>query len=284
MEVLSGKDVSAVVRERLKSEAQGFKEKHGVSPGLAVVLVGSDAASQVYVKNKVKACEKVGFYSERHDCSEDITEEELLDLISSLNENSNIHGILVQLPLPKHLNETRVLERIDPMKDADGFSFENLGLLLAGQKRVAACTPFGVIEILDHYKIPMEGKNAVVVGRSNIVGKPMALLLLERNATVTVCHSRTKDLSAVTREADIVVVAAGKPRFLGKADFKEGATVIDVGIHRLEDGKLCGDVRYEELDGWASAATPVPGGVGPMTIAMLLHNTLKLAKLKPQEH
>ncbi len=285
MKVLSGKEVAKVRSDDLKARVAQFKEAKGRAPELAVILVGEDPASQVYVRNKGKACEKVGIHSIEKKVPADITEAELFKLIDEFNESNTVDGILVQFPLPGHLSKEKVLARIQPMKDPDGLTYENLGLLWAGQTRVASCTPLGVMKILEHYQIPIEGKRAVVIGRSNIVGKPMAQLLNEANATVSICHSRTKDLHAYTKEADIVVVAAGKPRFVGKEAFKEGVVIVDVGIHRIEvDGKnkLCGDVRYEELEGLASAATPVPGGVGPMTIQMLLENTLHLAELRNQ--
>ena len=244
------------------------------------MIVGDDPASHVYVKNKIKACSSVGIKSQQYRLDAKTKESQLIELIHTLNQDKGVHGVLVQLPLPEHINEERILSHLDPLKDSDGLCVENLGLLLSGRKRVAPCTPFGVIQILKKHKIPIEGQNAVVVGRSRIVGKPMALLLLEENATVTLCHSRTKDLDFHLNRADIVVVAAGKPGFLGAKNFRKGCVIVDVGIHRKEGGRLCGDVRYNELLTVARAATPVPGGVGPMTIAMLLENTLKLAELQ----
>ena len=282
MKILSGKEVSQARREKISQQVQQLKSEKGITPGLAVVLVGEDPASQVYVRNKGKACEQVGINSFEHGLAAESSAEELKTVIEELNQNSEVHGILVQLPLPKHLNSDEVLSWIDPQKDPDALTVENMGLCWKGQARVTPCTPTGVMAIFEHYGIEVEGKYAVVVGRSNIVGKPMAQLLQMANATVTMCHSRTKDLRKFTAEADIVVVAAGKPLMLGREDFKEGAIVADVGIHRQEvEGKtkLCGDVRFDELEGWVQAATPVPGGVGPMTITMLLENTLKLASL-----
>ena len=281
MQLLDGKAVAAQKRQEIAEDIEEFIQFHQRAPGLAVVLVGEDPASTVYVRNKIKACEQVGVLSFEHRLPERTSPEELETLITRLNQDDQVDGILVQLPLPKRLDEYDVLSWIDPHKDPDGLTTENLGLMLSGRARIYSCTPNGVMEILKHYEISIEGKLAVVVGRSNIVGKPMALLLQNANATVTVCHSRTPDIRLHTRQADIVVVAAGKKALLGKKDFKQGAVVVDVGMHReVVDGKtkFCGDVRFEELDGWVSAATPVPGGVGPMTITMLLHNTLQLAK------
>jgi methylenetetrahydrofolate dehydrogenase (NADP+)/methenyltetrahydrofolate cyclohydrolase len=280
---LDGTLVAKTRRERLAAAIKDFREKSGIQPGLAVVLVGDDPASQVYVKNKIKTCEEVGIKSFASFPPATTTEADLLAKVKELNEDKNVHGILVQLPLPKHISEEKILDALDPKKDPDGLTAANLGLFWSGRTRVAPCTPTGVMKILEHFKIALAGKRAVVIGRSNIVGKPMAHHLINANATVTVVHSKTPDVSAITREADIVVVAAGKPRFMGKNDFKKGAVVVDVGIHR-ENGKLCGDVRYEELEGWAEAATPVPGGVGPMTIQMLMENTLHLAELAQKNH
>ncbi len=279
MQLLDGRTYAKERRSRLKEQVEQFQQSSGISPCLAVVLVGDDPASQVYVSHKIKACAQAGIQSIERRLSGQTTEEELLQVIEDLNSNQSVHGILVQLPLPDGINEDRVLDKISPLKDADGLSVENLGMLLAGRKRVTPCTPSGVIELLKHNKVKIEGANAVVVGRSEIVGKPMALLLMEENATVTICHSRTKNLKEHLLRADLVVVAAGKPEFLGQGDFKADSVVVDVGIHRKENGKLCGDVRFEEIKEEVSAITPVPGGVGPMTIAMLLENTLELAKL-----
>lgn len=284
MELLDGRALSKEWREGLKARIGDWKKESGQTPCLAVVLVGEDPASQVYVSHKVKACREVGVESLEKRLSAETSESELIDLVSSLNEDPQVNGILVQLPLPIHIDESKVIESIDPLKDADGLTIENLGRLVAGQKRVAPCTPFGVIQLLKKHKIPMSGQNAVVIGRSQIVGKPMALLLLEENATVTICHSKTRDLKTHLMSADIVVVAAGRPEFLGAEDFRDGSVVVDVGIHRKENGKLCGDVRFEEVKDKAKAMTPVPGGVGPMTIAMLLENTFKLAQLQGGLH
>lgn len=280
MELMDGRALSKEWREGLKARIADFQSQTGVQPCLAVVLVGDDPASQVYVSHKIKACAEAGIASVEKRLPADTSQESLEALIAELNQDSKVHGILVQLPLPKHLDEFSVIEKISPTKDVDGLCIENIGLLAAGRKRVAPCTPHGVIQLLKKHKIEISGQNAVVIGRSQIVGKPMALLLLEENATVTICHSRTKDLKSHLHAADIVVVAAGIPEFLGKDDFKEGTVIVDVGIHRKEDGKLCGDVRFNELKDSAKAMTPVPGGVGPMTIAMLLENTLKLAQLQ----
>ncbi len=279
---LSGTEVAKVRSVALKEKAEHLAQSLGRKPGLAVIIVGSDPASQVYVKNKVKTTVALGLESFHYELPENISEAALLAKIDELNERSDVDGILVQLPLPKHIRSEVISERIRPEKDPDGLTVGNLGLLFVGRKRVAPCTPWGVMAILEHYRIPLAGRHAVVVGRSQIVGKPMAQLLLEANATVTVCHSKSRDLPAITRTGEIVVVAAGQPRFLGREAFAKESVVIDVGIHRPTQGdfagKLCGDVRFEELEGLASAATPVPGGVGPMTIQMLMENTVLLAE------
>lgn len=275
--IIDGKKISEELKETIKVEVGKLKEK-GITPGLAVVLVGENPASKVYVKNKKKACENVGIYSEEHTLPEKTTQEELLSLVEKLNKDSNIHGILVQLPLPKHIDSDTILKAIAPSKDVDGFHPYNIGMLLIGKPIFIPCTPYGIMKMIEHSGISIEGKTAVVVGRSNIVGKPVALLLMHKNATVTVCHSKTKDLNEVCRRADILVAAIGKPRMI-KADMvKEGAIVIDVGINRLDDGSLVGDVDYEEVSKKAGWITPVPGGVGPMTITMLLNNTLEAAR------
>ena len=279
--ILDGKVVSQAVREALIPRVEKIKSKIGRPPHLAVIIVGEDPASQVYVRNKHLACEKIGMKSSVFRMPEQTTQAELLKAVQDLNADKETDAILVQLPLPKHLSNDEVLENLSPEKDADGLTYTSLGFLLAGKPRVKSCTPAGVMKILEHYKIPIAGKKAVVVGRSNIVGKPMALMLNDADATVTICHSRTVNLRSYTTEADIVVVAAGKPHLLGKDDFKKGAVVIDVGIHGSGSGQgLRGDVRFEELKDWASAATPVPGGVGPMTITMLLENSCRLAEQK----
>jgi len=280
---LNGKEVSTARRAQLKTKVEEFHRRTNHTPGLAVVLVGDDPASQIYVGGKIKGCTEVGINSFEHRLSADTTPVQLKCLIEKLNDEVAVDGILVQLPLPKGLAPDKVLHWINPDKDVDGLTPSSMGHLWIGKPRATPCTPAGVMAILDHYSISVEGLKAVVIGRSNIVGKPMAHFLTQANATVTVCHSKTKDLSAYTRDADIVVVAAGRPQMFGKEDFKKGSIIIDVGIHRqpLKCGKdkLCGDVRFEELEGWVKAATPVPGGVGPMTISMLLENTLHLAEL-----
>ena len=276
--LIDGKMISAQIREEIKEQTAAFVAERGYAPGLAVVIVGEDPASQVYVRNKALACEQVGFYSEVHRLPAETKQEELNALVDRLNADSKIHGILVQLPLPKHLDETEVLLRIDPSKDVDAFHPYNVGKIMIGDYDFLPCTPAGVMALLERSGINPAGKNCVVIGRSNIVGKPMAMLLLHANGTVTVCHSRTKDLASVTREADILVVAIGRADFVGADMVKEGAVVIDVGMNRRADGKLTGDVNFEEVEPIASAITPVPGGVGPMTITMLLQNTLTAAK------
>lgn len=279
---LDGTIVADVRRQNLRSATADFASQRGRKPGLTVIIVGSHAASQVYVKNKVKTASEIGFESRLIELAADVDEVELIAVIESLNRDASVDGILVQLPLPKHINADRVLEVVAPEKDPDGLTTENLGLLFVGRKRVAPCTPAGVMAMLDYYGISLAGRDACVVGRSQIVGKPMAQLLLEANATVTICHSRTPNLAEHTRRHEIVVVAAGQPRFLGREAFAKDSVVIDVGIHRPETGdwagRLCGDVRFEELDGWVRAASPVPKGVGPMTIQMLMENTLSLAR------
>jgi methylenetetrahydrofolate dehydrogenase (NADP+)/methenyltetrahydrofolate cyclohydrolase len=277
--ILDGKEISEKIKGNIKVEVNRLKEK-GITPGLAVILVGENPASKVYVKNKQKACENVGMYSEEHKLPESTTQEELLRLVERLNRDNKIHGILVQLPLPKHIDSDTILKGIDPSKDVDGFHPYNIGMLLIGQPIFIPCTPYGIMNMIEHSGISVEGKTAVVVGRSNIVGKPVALLLMHKNATVTVCHSKTKDLADVCRKADIIVAAIGKPKMI-KADMvKDGAVVIDVGINRLDDGSLVGDVDYDEVSKKAGWITPVPGGVGPMTIAMLMYNTVHAAKMQ----
>ena len=276
--LIDGRATSAAVRESIKAECAAFAAKTGVTPGLAVVLVGEDPASQVYVRNKHRACLEVGFLSRVYTLPATTTEDELLALIHELNADCEIHGILVQLPLPRHISEEAVILAIDPRKDVDAFHPWNVGRVLTGNYDFVPCTPAGVMELLAHYGIDPAGKTAVVVGRSNIVGKPQALLLLEKNATVTVCHSRTPDLAAVTRTADILVVAVGRAALVTADMVKPGAVVIDVGMNRNAEGKLCGDVDFEGVSEVASYITPVPGGVGPMTITMLLRNTMTAAQ------
>lgn len=274
MNIVDGKLVAANLRKGFTEKVAEYKEKTGKIPGLAVIIVGNNPASEIYVRNKINGCAEVGVKSFSYALPEDTDEAVLLNLINELNENSEVNGILVQLPLPKGLNEQKILAKIAPEKDVDGFSSYQMGRLALGLPALTACTPSGVIEMLKFYNIGIAGKRAVVVGRSNIVGKPMALLLLQENATVTVCHSRTADLPAVTREADIIVVAIGRPEFLTADMVKDGAVVIDVGTTRTEKG-LKGDVKFDEVSKKASYISPVPGGVGPMTITMLLGNTLK---------
>jgi methylenetetrahydrofolate dehydrogenase (NADP+)/methenyltetrahydrofolate cyclohydrolase len=281
---LDGKLVAQARKTALQAKIGAFTKAHNRKPGLAVVIVGSDPASQVYVRNKVKTTTELGMHSTHLELPEMTSQNELLKTVRQLNRDPSIDGILVQLPLPKHIDTNTIVEAIDPEKDPDGLTTANLGLLLAGRKRVAPCTPWGVMKILEHYNINPSGKRVTVIGRSNIVGKPMAQLLLEADATVTLTHSRTKDLAHHTRDAEIVVVAAGRPRFIGKDYFAKEAVVIDVGMHRPEGEKLCGDVKFEELEGHVSAATPVPGGVGPMTIQMLMENTVHLAELRAAVH
>ena len=276
--IIDGKIISAAAREEIAQGGRKLFEKTGVQPGLAVVIVGEDPASKVYVRNKKRACDEVGFYSEEIELSEETTMEELKAVIDRLNNDNKIHGILVQLPLPKHLNEKEVIMMIDPNKDVDAFHPINTGRIMTGDYSFVPCTPSGVMALIERSGVSVEGKDCVVVGRSNIVGKPMAMLLLEANGTVTVCHSRTKNLGDVCRRADILVAAVGRPKMIGADMVKKGAVVIDVGINRLADGTLCGDVDFEAISNIASYITPVPGGVGPMTITMLLKNTLKAAE------
>ena len=276
--LIDGKQISAQIRAEIKEETVAFQKEYGYLPGLAVVIVGENPASQVYVRNKARACGEVGFYSEVHELPAETTQEELNALVDRLNNDEKIHGILVQLPLPKHLDENEVLLRINPAKDVDAFHPYNVGKIMIGDYDFLPCTPAGVMALLERSGIDPAGKKCVVIGRSNIVGKPMAMLLLHANGTVTICHSRTKDLAAVCREADILVVAIGRADFVGADMVKPGAVVIDVGMNRREDGKLTGDVNFSEVEPIASAITPVPGGVGPMTITMLLKNTLTAAR------
>lgn len=277
--IIDGKKIAAAARLDIAERGRAFFEKTGVRPGLAVVIVGEDPASKVYVRNKKKGCEEAGFYSEVHEMPAETTQEQLLEKIEELKANENIHGILVQLPLPKHLDEKAVIDAIPPEKDVDAFHPVNTGKIMIGDYNFLPCTPAGVMKMLEYEQIDVTGKECVVVGRSNIVGKPMAMLLLHANGTVTVCHSRTKDLAEVTRRADILVVAIGKANFITADMVKEGAVVIDVGMNRNAEGKLCGDVDFENVKEKASAITPVPGGVGVMTITMLLENTLRAAEL-----
>lgn len=275
--IIDGKTISLQIKDEVREKTSELKNK-GAQPCLAVVLVGEDPASQVYVRNKKKACEYCGIKSLSYELSSDTTEEELLKLIDELNENKECNGILVQLPLPKHIDENKVLLRILPEKDVDGFHPYNVGLLSIGKADLKACTPAGCIELIKRSGIDITGKNCVVVGRSNIVGKPVGMLLLSENGTVTTCHSKTKDIKEVCRQADILVAAVGIPKFVKGDMVKEGVVVIDVGINRMENGKLCGDVDFDEVEKKASYITPVPGGVGPMTIAMLMNNCVVACK------
>lgn len=275
--ILDGKTAAKDIRRRIKAEVEVLRQERGLQPGLAVVLVGDDPASHAYVGSKEKDCGLVGFYSEVHRLPAETTMETLLTLIDRLNNDPRIHGLLVQLPLPKHLDEAAVIERIDPKKDVDGFHLINVGLLVTGGRTLAPCTPKGIVWLIKNAGIEIAGKHAVVIGRSNIVGKPMASLLLAENATVTICHSRTKNLAELTRQADILVAAIGRPEFVTGDMVKPGAVVIDVGINRVGE-KLIGDVQYDSAAEVAGYITPVPGGVGPMTRAMLLENTLEAAR------
>lgn len=277
-QILDGKALSAKIKEELRTEAEALAAK-GVKPGLAVVIVGDDPASRVYVNNKKKACEACSIMSEEYALPAETTEDELLELIDTLNRRDDIHGILIQLPLPKHIDSERVLLAIDHRKDVDAFHPVNVGKIMIGNFDFLPCTPAGVMELIRLTGIDVTGKECVVVGRSNIVGKPMSMLLLHQNGTVTICHSKTKNLAEVCRRADILVAAVGKPHFITADMVKPGAVVIDVGMNRV-DGKLCGDVKFDEVSEVASAITPVPGGVGPMTIAMLMKNTVKAASLR----
>ena len=272
--IIDGKLISQQIKDELKEQVAALKLE-GKEICLAVIQVGNDPASTVYVGNKKKACEYIGIKSLAYEVPEETTEEELLGIIDKLNKDDNVHGILVQLPVPKHINEEKIINAISPDKDVDGFHPASVGALSIGQKGFVSCTPAGVIQLLKRSNIEIAGKECVVIGRSNIVGKPMSMLLLRENGTVTVCHSRTKDLKEVCKRADILVVAIGKPRMIDASYVKEGATVIDVGIHRDENNKLCGDVDYASVEPIAGAITPVPGGVGPMTIAMLMNNCVE---------
>ena len=274
-QIIDGKAISAQIKDELKKKVEVLKETQGISVCLAVIQVGSDPASTVYVGNKKKACAYIGIDSLSYELPEETTQEELLTLIGELNGNKEVNGILVQLPLPEHIDEDAVIRAIDPKKDVDGFHPQSVGALCIGQPGFVSCTPAGIIQLLKRSGIEIAGRECVIVGRSNIVGKPMALLLLRENGTVTVAHSRTANLQEVTKRADILVVAVGRPKMITRDYVKEGAVVIDVGIHRNESGRLCGDVDYEEVAPVCSAITPVPGGVGPMTIAMLMYNCVE---------
>lgn len=273
MKIIDGKKVSKKIREGLQVTINELKKANDIVPGLAVVIVGNNPASRAYVRMKDKACKALGMHSELHSLEDGVSESELLSLIDSLNNDNSIHGILVQLPLPGHIDEMRVLKRINHEKDVDGFHPINVGKLVVGEDTFIPCTPHGIIKLLEHEDIDIEGKKAVVIGRSNIVGKPISMLLLQKNATVTICHSRTKNLKEVTKEADILIAAIGKPKFVTSDMVKPGAVVIDVGINRVDD-KIVGDVDFEGVKDVVGSMTPVPGGVGPMTIAMLIYNTV----------
>lgn len=276
-QIINGKEIAQIIKDEMRAEVAALKEL-GKKCCLAVIQVGNDPASSVYVSNKKKACEYIGIDSLSYELPETTTEEELLSLIDKLNEEAGVHGILCQLPLPKHINEKTILNRIDPKKDVDGFHPQNVGALVVGDFGFVSCTPAGIIELLKRSNIEMEGKHCVVIGRSNIVGKPMSLLMLRENATVTICHSKTKNLQEICKQADILIVAVGRPLFVTKEFIKEGAVVVDVGIHRDENNKLCGDVDFNDVESHVSAITPVPGGVGPMTICMLMKNCLEAMK------
>ena len=278
--LISGKEVSTSIRAKIKEEAQKLRDDYGIQPGLAVILVGNDPASQIYVRNKQKACEEVGFHAFEYRLNENSTQEQQLDLIGVLNKDNKVHGILVQLPLPDHIDPQTVINTISPEKDVDAFHPINVGKIMLGDYEFLPCTPAGVMELIDSTGVEISGKNCVVVGRSNIVGKPMAMRLLHRNATVTSCHSRTKNLEEFCAGADFLVSAVGKAHFITADMVKEGAMVIDVGMNHDENGKLCGDVEFSTVEPKASYITPVPGGVGPMTITMLMKNTLRAAELK----
>ncbi len=278
-QLIDGKKISKDIKDELKDQVAQYKEQ-GVEIALAVIQVGQDPASTVYVGNKKKACEYIGIKSVAYELPEETTEAELMEIIDKLNKYDSIYGILVQLPVPKHISEDRIIQAIDPKKDVDGFHPQSVGALSIGQPGFVSCTPAGVIQLLKRSGISIEGKECVVIGRSNIVGKPMSLLLLRENGTVTICHSRTKDIKEVTKRADILVVAIGKPKMIDASYVKEGAVVIDVGIHRDENNKLCGDVDFDSVEPIASAITPVPGGVGPMTIAMLMNNCVEAVEIR----
>ena len=275
--IIDGKAIAKTVREEWKEHVDDLK-KIGITPGLAVIIVGDNPASRVYVNNKIKACEEVGLHSEVHEMPNDTSEEVLLEQIEDLNNNSQIHGILVQLPLPDHIDDDKVLEAISVDKDADGFHLYNMGALVVGNTVFPPCTPYGIQCLIERINVPVEGQHAVIVGRSNIVGKPMALMLLQMDATVTICTSKTRNLASITNLADILVVATGKPKMITADMVKKGAVVIDVGINRLEDGRLVGDVDFDAVKEVAGYITPVPGGVGPMTITKLIVNTIQAAQ------
>ena len=277
MELINGKELAKKIRGELKLEVDNLR-KNGIIPKLAVIMVGNDKASEVYVRNKSKACNEIGIEFEECLLDSNIKQEELIDLIKKLNNRKDVHGILLQSPIPEHLNIREAFDTIDYRKDVDGFNPINIGKLAIGEDAFVSCTPYGVVKMLEEYNIPIEGKRAVIIGRSNIVGKPLIQCLLNKNATVTICHSRTKNIEEITKEADILIAALGKPKFVKENMVKENAVVIDVGINRNEEGKLVGDVDFENVSKKVSYITPVPGGVGPMTIAMLMNNVVKAAK------
>ena len=272
--IIDGKRISQEIKDELKAKVEQLKAE-GKQAALAVIQVGNDPASSVYVNNKKKACAYIGIESLSYELPEETTEQELLELVESLNQNDAVHGILVQLPVPNHIDADKIIQTISPKKDVDGFHPENVGNLVIGEKGFVSCTPAGIIQLLKRSNIEISGKHCVVIGRSNIVGKPMALLMLRENATVTIAHSRTQNLKELCKTADILIVAIGKPQFITAEYVREGAVIIDVGIHRDENNKLCGDVKFDEVEPLASAITPVPGGVGPMTIAMLMNNCVE---------
>lgn len=282
MQILNGKELADKIKEELKTVVTEMKS-NGQTVSLAVIQVGNDSASSVYVKNKEKACEYIGINSIVYNLKEDISQETIIDCIGTLNEDRTVNGILVQLPLPKHLDEKEILSKINPAKDVDGFHTHNVGNMFLGNESIVSCTPAGIIEILKHYNIDITGKECVVVGRSNIVGKPTAMLLLKENGTVTICHSKTKNLKEICKRADILVCAIGKPKFFNREYIKDGAVVIDVGIHRQDNGKLCGDVDFDDVKDIVSSITPVPNGVGKMTVAMLMENCVEVAKFQYAE-
>ncbi|MCD7959105.1 MAG: bifunctional methylenetetrahydrofolate dehydrogenase/methenyltetrahydrofolate cyclohydrolase FolD [Ruminococcus sp.] len=278
--IISGKEVSTALRAKIREKSLALREDYGIQPGLAVILVGKDPASQIYVRNKQRACEELGFHAFEYKLNENYTQAQLLDLIGVLNKDNKVHGILVQLPLPDHIDSQVIINSIDPSKDVDAFHPVNVGKIMIGNYDFLPCTPAGVMELIDSTGTDLTGKNCVVVGRSNIVGKPMAMLLLHRNATVTICHSKTRNLAEICANADVLVSAVGRAHFIQANMVKEGAVVIDVGMNHDENGKLCGDVEFDEVASKTSYITPVPGGVGPMTITMLMQNTLHAAERK----
>ncbi|MCC8112182.1 MAG: bifunctional methylenetetrahydrofolate dehydrogenase/methenyltetrahydrofolate cyclohydrolase FolD [Ruminococcus sp.] len=278
--IISGKEVSTTLRAKIREKSLALREDYGIQPGLAVILVGKDPASQIYVRNKQRACEELGFYAFEYKLNENYTQTQLLDLIGVLNKDNKVHGILVQLPLPDHIDSQVIINSIDPSKDVDAFHPVNVGKIMIGNYNFLPCTPAGVMELIDSTGTNLTGKNCVVVGRSNIVGKPMAMLLLHRNATVTICHSKTRNLAEICANADVLVSAVGRAHFIQANMVKEGAVVIDVGMNHDENEKLCGDVEFDEVASKTSYITPVPGGVGPMTITMLMQNTLHAAECK----